>query len=72
MFISIVYWMANLNNEATRFLICCATVILVANCASSFGSFLAAATPSINVALTVSSACLTPLFLFSGTFLKKE
>jgi len=64
--------MANLNNDAIRFLICCLTVVLIANCASSFASFIAAASPSINAALTISSACTTPLFLFSGTFLNRE
>jgi hypothetical protein len=39
-FITIVYWMANLNNEIDRFLICAAAIVFVANVSVSFGEFL--------------------------------
>ncbi len=38
-FASIVYWMSNLNNEIDRYLICAATIVLVANVTTSFGDF---------------------------------
>jgi hypothetical protein len=53
-FVSIVYWMAALNEKVDRFFICCAVIILVANSAVSFGSFLSCIAPSVNVALAIS------------------
>ncbi|CAF1149679.1 unnamed protein product, partial [Brachionus calyciflorus] len=42
-FVSIVYWMAGLNSDFIKFALCVLTVILVANSAVSFGSFISAA-----------------------------
>jgi len=61
--------MANLNNDGGRFLLCCLIVILVANCAVSFGEFVSAAAPSLNAALAMSGPLLVPLMIFSGFFL---
>jgi hypothetical protein len=68
-FVSIVYWMAGLNSDIERFLICVGTIILVANCAVSFGSFLSCACPSVSAALAISGPILVPLMIFSGFFL---
>ena len=64
LFISIVYWMAGLNDKADRFLIATAVVVLVAQCAVSFGSFLSCAAPSVTVALALSGPVLVPLMVF--------
>jgi hypothetical protein len=64
--------MANLNNDAGRFFICCAIVILVSNIAVSFGGFISAVAPSTNVALGLSGPVLVPLMIFSGMFLNNE
>lgn len=64
--------MANLNSSIERYLICCAIVILVANSAVSFGRFLSAVSPSINVALGLSGPVLVPLMIFSGVFLNND
>jgi len=69
---SICYWMANLNNDAGRFLICCGIVILVSNIAVSFGGFISAVAPSTNVALGLSGPVLVPLMIFSGMFLNND
>ena len=37
-YITIVYWMANLNNDADKFFICAVTIVFVANIAVSFGN----------------------------------
>ncbi len=69
MFVVIIYWMSNLNNDGGRFLICCLIIILVANCSVSFGECISAAAPSLNVALAMSGPVLVPLMIFSGFFL---
>ena len=40
LFVTITYWMANLNHYASSFFLCCFIIILVANCAVSFGNML--------------------------------
>lgn len=64
--------MCNLYDDAIRFLICCGTVVLVALTTTSFGSFISAASPSVNAALAISSPILAPLMIFSGTFLNNK
>ncbi|RNA03564.1 white-like isoform X2, partial [Brachionus plicatilis] len=71
-FVSIVYWMAGLNNDGLKFALCVLAIILVANSAVSFGSFISAAAPSVNAALALSAPLLVPLMIFSGFFLNNE
>jgi ATP-binding cassette, subfamily G (WHITE), eye pigment precursor transporter len=61
--------MAGLNSDIEKFFICVGTIVLVANCAVSFGSFLSCACPSVNAALAISGPVLVPLMIFSGYFL---
>ena len=49
LFATIVYWMANLNNDGSKYIICCIICVLVSNCAVSFGYFLSAISPNANV-----------------------
>ena len=72
MFTTIVYWMSNLNNDPIRFMFCCLTLVLVANSAVSFGSFISASAPSVNAALALSAPILVPLMIFSGYFLNNK
>jgi hypothetical protein len=46
---SIAYWMANLNNDINRFVLCVAIIVLVVQCSVGFGTFLSALAPSTNV-----------------------
>jgi hypothetical protein len=46
---SIAYWMANLNNDINRFVICVAIIVLVVQCSVGFGTFLSSLAPSTNV-----------------------
>jgi ATP-binding cassette, subfamily G (WHITE), eye pigment precursor transporter len=71
-FMSICYWMANLNNELDRFFTCVLIVILVAQTSVSFGTFLSACAPSTNVAIAISGPVLVPLMIFSGFLLNSE
>nr|QUF59467.1 ATP-binding cassette transporter Abcg-like2 [Brachionus angularis] len=71
-FMSIVYWMANLNNDAERFFICVGVIILVVQCSLAFGTFISAASPSTNVALALSGPVLVPLMIFSGFLLNND
>ena len=69
---SICYWMANLNNELDRFFTCVLIVILVAQTAVSFGTFLSACAPTTNIAIAISGPVLVPLMIFSGFLLNSE
>nr|QUF59469.1 ATP-binding cassette transporter Abcg-like5 [Brachionus angularis] len=71
-FITINYWMSNLNNDVGKFFICVGVIILVANTAASFGSLISAAAPSANAALGLSAPILVPLMIFSGFFLNNS
>ena len=71
-FISIVYWMANLNPDPGRFFICMLVIVLVVQCSSSFGTFLSVVSPSTNVALAIAGPVLVPLMIFSGFLLNYE
>ncbi|RNA38237.1 white-like isoform X1 [Brachionus plicatilis] len=72
LFMSIAYWMANLNNSADRFFICVAIIVLVVQCSLAFGCFLSAVAPSTNVALALAGPILVPLMIFSGFLLNNE
>ena len=68
-FMSIAYWMANLNNKFDRFVIAVCIIILVVQCSLAFGTFLSALAPSVNVALAIGGPILVPLMIFSGFLL---
>ncbi|CAF0898548.1 unnamed protein product [Brachionus calyciflorus] len=71
-FMSIAYWMANLNNGPDRFFICVSIIVLVVQCSLAFGCFLSALAPSTNVALAIAGPILVPLMIFSGFLLNYE
>jgi hypothetical protein len=72
MFMTICYWMADLNHDPTKFFTCVAIVVLVAQIAISFGTFLSAIAPNTDVALALSGPLLVPLMIFSGFLLNLE
>ena len=47
-FVTIIYWMTNLNNSVGSFFLCCFIIILVANTAVAFGKWLLNTTENIN------------------------
>ena len=57
-FMSICYWMANLNNGIDRFLIAVLIVVLVTQTSVSFGTFLSACAPSTQIAIALSGPAL--------------
>lgn len=71
-FTTICYWMADLNNDLSRFLICAAMLILVAQTAVSFGTFLSACAPNTNSAIALSGPIIVPFMIFSGFLLNSE
>nr|UOU03360.1 ATP-binding cassette subfamily G-like 10 [Brachionus rubens] len=71
-FVTIIYWMADLNKEGNRFWICMALIILVAQCSVSFGTFLSSVAPNTNTALAVTGPILAPFMIFSGILLNSE
>ena len=71
-FTAIVYWMCGLNPDFGKFMICVAAIVLVAQCAVSFGSMLSALAPNVNAALALAAPILVPLMIFSGYFLNNE
>lgn len=71
-FTTIVYWMCGLNPNFGKFMICVAAIVLVAQCAVSFGSMLSALAPNVNAALALAAPILVPLMIFSGYFLNNE
>ena len=64
--------MCNLNNNASRFFIFCACLVMVSNVTTSFSSFISAISPSLSVAQAISSPILALLMIFSGTLLNIE
>ncbi len=71
-FITICYWMANLNNGIDRYFICSGIIILVAQTAVSFGEFLSACAPNTNSAIALSGPVLVPQMIFAGFLLNLE
>ncbi len=64
--------MANLNNDGSKFIICCIINLIVANCAVSFGYLVSAISPNANVATGIASPLMVPLMIFSGFFLNNS
>jgi ABC-type multidrug transport system permease subunit len=71
-FVTVAYWMIDLNNDPIKYLICCAGIILSANSAVAFGGLISAIAPSVNVALAIAGPILVPLMIFSGFFLNND
>ena len=69
---TIVYWMANLNNNINRFIICLVIINLVVQASFAFGTFVSAISPSVNIALAISGPLIVPLMVFSGFLLNFE
>ncbi len=71
-FTTVIYWMCNLNNDPLRYLVCCLTVILVANVTTAFASLISALAPNVNIALAIAGPILTPIMIFGGFFLNSK
>lgn len=69
---NIVYWMAGFNPGWDAYFAICGVMILVANCAVSFGYCISCLAGSIDLALAMSPPMLILLLLFAGFFLNTE
>ncbi|KAK8720985.1 hypothetical protein OTU49_012992, partial [Cherax quadricarinatus] len=68
-FVAIVYNMVGLTSDYSNFFVCAAIVVLVANCAISFGYMISCMAKNLSVALAISAPFIIPLMLFGGFFL---
>lgn len=66
LFTTIVYWMADLNNEFEKFAITCGTIIIASFTAASMGLLIATVAPTLNIALALAPSILVPLMIFSN------
>ncbi|XP_050698091.1 protein white-like isoform X2 [Eriocheir sinensis] len=68
-FVSIAYYMVGFTNNVVDFFVCALIVILVANCAVSFGYMISCMSRNLSIALAIASPLIIPLMLFGGFFL---
>ncbi|XP_069178586.1 protein white isoform X2 [Procambarus clarkii] len=68
-FVAIVYNMVGFTGDYVNFFICAGIVVLVANCAISFGYMISCMAKNLSVALAISAPFIIPLMLFGGFFL---
>lgn len=68
-FNSIGYWMIGLYKAAAQFLISTGALLLVCNCAVSYGYLLSCLSSNLNLVLALAPMLLVPLMLFGGLFL---
>lgn len=68
-FVSIAYYMVGFTNDVVDFFICALVVVLVANCAVSFGYMISCMSRNLSIALAIASPLIIPLMLFGGFFL---
>ncbi|XP_063889214.1 protein white-like isoform X3 [Scylla paramamosain] len=68
-FVAIAYYMVGFTNDVVDFFICATVVILVANCAVSFGYMISCMSKNLSIALAIASPLIIPLMLFGGFFL---
>lgn len=71
-FATIMYWMSGLYQAVDSYLILCGIIVFSANIAGSFGYMVSTAFSSVNMALAVAPAIMTPLLLFGGFFLNNN
>lgn len=64
--------MTNLNNDVTKFFICSAIVILVAQTALAFGQFLSAIAPANASSTDLAGPTALPFMIFGGYFLNNQ
>nr|QNH67971.1 ATP-binding cassette transporter subfamily G-like protein 5 [Brachionus plicatilis] len=67
--VTIVYWMAGLNDDFGVFIQILLTLILCAQVAISYGLFISAIAPNIDAALAMVVPIMMPLLIFAGFFL---
>ncbi|CAF0727414.1 unnamed protein product [Brachionus calyciflorus] len=70
--ITIIYWMANIRNDAGVYFSILFTFILSIQVSISFAYFLSVVSGDINVATSIAGPILIPLILFAGFFLNNE
>mmetsp|Transcript_34042 Transcript_34042/g.89367 ORF Transcript_34042/g.89367 Transcript_34042/m.89367 type:complete len:691 (-) Transcript_34042:156-2228(-) len=72
LYISIVYFLVGLKATVDAFFLTMLMLMMVVACAQSFGMFISAATPSLQVAQAVGPLCMILLIMFGGFYLSIE
>nr|UOU03362.1 ATP-binding cassette subfamily G-like 11-2 [Brachionus rubens] len=72
MFTTLFYWMSNLNDDVTKFFICCAITVAVAQAALAYGQFISAVAPKNATGTDLAAPLTVPLIIFCGYFLNNE
>nr|UOU03356.1 ATP-binding cassette subfamily G-like 6-1 [Brachionus rubens] len=70
--VTIIYWMANIRNDAEVFFTITFTYLLLIQVSLSFAYFLSVASGGIDTATSIAGPILIPLILFAGFFLNNE
>nr|QNH67908.1 ATP-binding cassette transporter subfamily G-like protein 9 [Brachionus rotundiformis] len=70
--ITIIYWMANVRNDAGVYFSILFTFILMIQCSMSFAYLISVATGSIELSTAIAGPILIPLILFAGYFLNND
>ncbi|KAK7076882.1 ABC-2 type transporter, partial [Halocaridina rubra] len=68
-FVAVAYHMVGFTDNYINFFICAGIVVLVANCAISFGYMISCMARNLSVALAIAAPFIIPLMLFGGFFL---
>ena len=66
---TILYWMAQLNPEAERFLAFLGIAFLILQVVMSLGYFLSCLAPNVDIALAIAPVLIIPMMLFGGFYL---
>ena len=66
---TILYWMAGLNPEASRFFIFLGISFLILQVILSLGYFLSCVAPNVDIALAIAPVMIIPMMLFGGFYI---
>ncbi|KAG8177287.1 hypothetical protein JTE90_029423 [Oedothorax gibbosus] len=67
--VTIIYWMTGFNPDWRAFLYYLLIMVLISLTGASFGYMMSAASPSYNVALSITTPLVMPMVLFGGFYL---
>nr|QNH67975.1 ATP-binding cassette transporter subfamily G-like protein 9 [Brachionus plicatilis] len=70
--VTIIYWMANIRNDAGVYFSISFTFVLMIQCSMSFAYLISVSTGSIDLSTALAGPILTPLYLLAGYFLNND
>lgn len=72
LFATIVYFMTDFGVDAAKFFVFAGILQLITQCSLSFGYFVSAIAPTVQVATSIGPPLMMPFLLFGGFFVKDE